>query len=64
MANIVRTFVSEVLPVLVARQAAQRRSANDTARNDADRPRPSLQLPAQREPFRPAPDHHLRQSHL
>jgi hypothetical protein len=64
MANIVRTFVQDVLPALVARQAAQRKSAKVTARNDADRPRPSLNLPTQREPYRPAPDHHLRLSHL
>ena len=64
MANFVRAFVKDVLPVLVARQAAQRKSAETTVRRDADRLRPSLKLPAQREPYRPAPDHHLRQSHL
>jgi hypothetical protein len=62
MANIVRAFVKEVLPVLVARKAAARKSEIGALKSNTARPR--LTLHPRPEPYRPAPDHHLRQSHL
>ena len=63
MANIVRSFVEDVLPVLAARKAALWKSPKVASRPNADRPALWLK-PQSREPYRPAPDHHLRQSHL
>jgi hypothetical protein len=63
MANIVRAFVEDMLPVLIARRAAARKSVKITFKPDAGRFAPPLKLPPC-VPYRPVPDHHLRQSHL
>jgi hypothetical protein len=63
MANIVRAFVEEVLPALIARRAAARKSAKPAPKAEVERAA-AWMTPQPREPYRPVSDHHLRQSHL
>ena len=62
MANVVRAFVEEMLPVWLARRSAQRAAKGKATINRNSNVNSSPTRKA--EPYRPKPDFRLRSSHL